>query len=85
MRIMEKRDSDDIVCTARTFSLIKDPHSSVLYYDCPFIDGADDGRVFNVDLQLTKGNSLQIRKLIFRVPSYLGMGMWFQDKSLFVY
>lgn len=60
----------DDICTARSFTLQKQPEKSVLYYDCGFLDALDEGKVFNVDLELSKAGSVQIRKFLVKVPPY---------------
>lgn len=73
-RFMERIDSDNEVCMARIFTLTKIPDKEVLYYDCPFLDIYDKEKVLNVDLELSKAGSVEIRKLLLKVPSYEKIG-----------
>lgn len=82
MRLKEASEGDDVVCTARSFKLTKDPQNGVLHYDCPFIDARDEGTIFNVDLELVRDSSVQIRRFLFQVPPYSEMKT---NKQMFVY
>lgn len=55
-----------------------------MYYDCPFIDATDDGRIFNVDFEFSSTNSIQIKKYILKVPSYVGMSKSVSSCLLYV-
>lgn len=76
VRFLETRENDDVVCMARKFTMknVGAPSSGVLYYDCPFIDARDEGRVFSVEFEATDGHFVQTKKLLLKVPSYLRMG-----------
>lgn len=84
-RFLERADLeyDSIICSTRSFTLQKYPDKKdVLYYDCCFLDALDEGKVLNVDLELSKAGSVQIRKLLVKVLPYHAVSKCF---SLFFF
>lgn len=78
-RFLERSDlvEYDDICTARSFTLQKPPKKNVLYYDCGFLDALDEGKVFNVDLELSKAGAVQIRKFLVKVLPYHALSKFF--------